>query len=179
MKTQKSKKKLSLLTIVFAIVLVGGFAYAAIAGTLYFTGRATLYEGGDVELQLVAEQTRVTTAAGSTGTLTLMEDAGKPNQKAAITAAFMDDLDLIEFEFQVKNTGTYPAKISQLSITKDEQILIEGTFTDLANVVVNPGETIPAGGSYTFGIKMNAAYGEFEPDEEFEFEARLDYEKAE
>jgi len=184
MKKRSNKRQLTVLAIVFALVLVAGFAYAAIAGTLFFTGRATLYQSNEIELHFVEASTYDSTDIGSKGTLTLEPVNGIPNQRAVIDAEFAAEDDSLIFEFKVKNSGTRPAKITYIPMLSPDVwdvLIVAGTFRQLEGKVIQPGETITLGGlPFTISITMHGAQGEtVEPGKTYAFEIGMEYEAAE
>ena len=134
---KKKKNRLSALLVLFAIVLLVGFAYAALSGTLTFNGNVTL--GGNVELEIVPTTSSDSTAGGSTGTMTLID-----GQNADIDVTLTAPGESITLSFQVQNTGTLDALINGITTTNpNSEFTITGDYTDLDGETVAVGATEP------------------------------------
>ena len=182
-KKNNSKKQLTVIVIVFAIVLIAGVVYAALTGTLTFTGTTTLYSSSELELQFVEASETSTSTNGSVATLSLEPVDGIPNQRARIEAVFVAEDDAVEFEFKVKNFGTAPAVITYIPMLDPDVwniVIVGGTFRNLENKVIQPGDTITNNGHpFTISIQMHGAQGEeIEPGKAYEFEIGMEYEAA-
>ena len=134
---KRKKTHLLALTLIFAVVLLTGFAYAALTGTLTFNGNVTL--GADLELTIVPDAPFVSTAGGSTGAMTLIN-----GQTAQIDVMLTAPGESVTLSFQVENTGGVDALIGTFVLSNtNSQFVITGDYRDLEGETVAVGATEP------------------------------------
>ena len=166
-KMRKNRKHLFALMLGLAVLLLVGFVYAAITGTLIFNGNVTL--GADLELTIVPTTATATTSGGSTGTMTLID-----GQNAEIDVNLTEPGESVTLSFKVENTGSLDALINGITTANtNTEFVISGDYTDLDNEVVAVGTFFPLtevditvtwpitgdantdAGDYTFTITIN------------------------
>jgi hypothetical protein len=143
----------SSLSLILALVLVTGAAYAAGTGVLTFTGTADLGVL-DMELEITASSLNgVSTAAdGSTGTMVLT------GETATFTVDLTEPGSEVVFTFNVENIGAVDAFLTNFTINSsshnanlDDIIEFTGSFeADLEFQDIGVGESID---DVTLGIK--------------------------
>ena len=201
-KKSKTNKTLLVLVVVLALILVGGFVYAAVTGTLFFAGTATLQGGGgpsdEVQLQFYSVTESVTSleGTGSSGTARLEAVNGVPNQKIVVDANFTKMIseyrepenmhDSLQFQYSVINTGTKPVKITGLSHSESSSspfYYLRTLYVYPQDVVVQPGEIVAVRPEmlnlpYYFVLSPSGV-DDIEPSEPvtFTFEAQMVYEE--
>ena len=195
---KKNKKILSLTVIILALVLVGGFAYAAISGTLFFTGTATLASGSigsdTIQLQFHSVSEHVENPHGSVATVKLAPRDGIPNQEMVIdinftpTSGYATLDDEINIEFSIENTGTKPVRVTKFNkkiMPPDEEqfvLDVQLMFFPSMPFVIQPGEIVShksGGPNMYMMVRVIGLGSEKIPTEDlrFGFTASLDYEE--
>ena len=165
----KGKKKLSLLVIVFALVLIASFVYAATVGTLVFSGTATFFTDPTTEpFFRFVEIDTTGTGTNATGTARLEAVAGRPAQRMVIDVVFEAETASVAFNFRVHNSGGAEGKFVNTFTDAVDQgtVTLSGSFTDLANdtlaadatssvhsiVISNDGVTAGSPTTFTFDM---------------------------
>jgi len=205
MNRKLNKKTLAIVTLVLALALVGGFAYAAITGTLFFTGTGTLSGTGatdTVQLQFhsVKEHTDGADITGSYADARLEAVDGVPNQKMVIEANFGNFLvggtpdyhPNLSIQYSIQNTGTKPIVLTGFNVettSSDDNyyLSVENNIHNIFGRVIQPNEVVE---SYTRSGALNQESPfyvylrpegdkQVEPGEDviFTFEGVLDYEE--
>jgi len=157
----RTRRYLSMLTIVFAICLSVGAAYAAISGTLQFNGDVTLGHAGsvsfntDISLQIVpiVSNPIYEYDTRSYGTMTVSPDG----QSATFTALIAEPGHTLGFTFEVHNTGTHDTFIDRIIFSSNGALILAGDFMNLE------GEIIPVGGS-SFPHAIIIGWDAYTPD---------------
>ena len=164
---RRNRKYLFPLMLGLAVIILMGFVYAAITGTLIFNGNVAL--GADLELTIVPTTASASTSGGSTGTMTLID-----GQNAQVDVNLTEPGESITLSFKVENTGSLDALINGITTTNtNSEFVISGDYTDLDNEVVAVGTFFPLtevditvtwpssgnantdAGNYTFTITIN------------------------
>ena len=191
MRKYKSKKQLALLTVVFALTLITAFVYAALAGTLTFSGTATFLPAKldlrFIEVESIADSGNQ--SSDTSGSYFLSNN----DQTMNITVNFGHIEDAWEFFFFVENRGEVDAIFSDdIETFVHEWIDLEGTFGKLnmeqvqvdAGVIMGyEGEVSNVDTDAKFEIHvMLTTYGkaniaEF-PSEGITFELKMPYEQV-
>jgi len=189
----KNKKLIIGGIVILALVLAGGFVYAAVTGTLFFTGDVTLQGRGPgtVQLQFHSVEENVTNSQGSHATSTLESFDGLANQRIVIDATFVNTEGFLEIPFTLENTGDRPVRVvketwtSSHSSNPDYRLRPVTTLHNAENVliVIEPGdiyETVVVGSSsmpLAASLQVDGPESAPEDDVTFTFELKLEYEE--
>ena len=189
----KNKKLIIGGIVILALVLVGGFVYAAVTGTLFFTGAVTLQGRGPgtVQLQFHSVEKNVTNSHGSHATSTLESVDGLANQRIVIDATFVDTDSFLEIPFSIENTGDRPVRVVKETWSSAKSSNPAYTLRPVTTlfhaeellIVIEPGEiydTVVVGSSsmpLTASLIVDGPESAPEDDVTFTFELKLDYEE--
>ena len=191
MKNKSNKKTLAIVLVVLALVLVGGFAYAAITGTLFFTGTSTLQGRGPdtVQLQFHSVEGSVTNPSGSNAKASLVAVDGLANQKIVVEATFLtaaDFGDKLTIPFSLENTGNRPVRVTkerkvETSSNPDYYIHADTTLKNVEYdlFVIEPGEISETWKSVPLCVEILLDGSAVIPEDDvtFSFELELEYEE--
>jgi hypothetical protein len=154
---QKSKRRLTALSLIFALIFTVGVVYAATTGVLTFSGTATL--GADVELRIIS----LTPAL-----MTVSTDG----QTATITVSFDAPGDFEEIYFMVENTGAVAVIVTAIDDSSVQAPLkLGGNYATIMGATFDPaadefyeliveweaGVNDSASGTFTFTITIDYA----------------------
>ena len=184
MQKQKNKKQLLVLTVLFALVLLTAFVYAAAANTLTFTGTATFNAYTGPILAFTDVSPNATSTGSSTGTAVVsnFDPTGDnvPSQIVTIVATFTDEEDVLTFDYRIQNIGDANAKITNITngSSNSTALILGGSHvTDavaMQAVTYTPGMTSPTAPTfYTFTVALDE--GTSPGTETYTFEVNLEY----
>lgn len=140
-----AKNKNVLIGGLLAIVFVMAVGYAAFATQLNITGSANVTSSWDVHIKSITAGTPVGTATSKSATV------GEGGLSANFEASLVAPGDTISYDVVVENSGTLPAKLTDLVFTPGSSTAIEYANTGMA---VN--DQIAAGATKT--IKVTVGY---------------------
>ena len=190
MQKHKNKKQLAVLTVVFALVLVTAFVYAAGSGTLVFTGTATYVDAEneayvqfwkisgstfpnsdgatDAGESVALSRTAGTGDSSATATIVAGSNTGATNdqerQEVRIDASFYNKEDVLTLYFTTRNVGGKVAELSDVEMssgTGATGVVIEGDFiTYYVDDAELPANTTSDVKIFTINMGASATAGE-------------------
>ena len=156
MEKKKAKKRISVL-VLLVLLLAITIGYSALSATLNISGTSKINNARwDVHFE------NVTPASGSVTAITATQtDANKLN--ITYSVELTKPGDYYEFTVDVKNAGSVDAKLSALptlsGVSTAQDVYTNFTFTHTDNTAIQVGETIAAGASKNFKVRV-----EFDPN---------------
>lgn len=158
-RNQKKKKKVMSLLVLLLLVVGITIGYAVLSQTLNINGTSTISNATwDVHFENVAITTGSVTA-------TVAPEAAAADKKTTLTYSvnLAQPGDFYEFTVDVKNGGSVGAKLDAVptltGVSTAQDVYTNYTFTNADGSAVTAGQTIAAGASKSYKVRV-----EFDPN---------------